>query len=194
MSAHVPSSPSVCIHSVCVSQKHRRSRIGLNLVKEYISRFQAAREAGLPYERILLITHENLRGFYEKGGFEWIGKSNVVHGSEPWYEMRKILGSDSAAAAAPQSEGQQIPAGVWEALQRRSSAGPNSRLFLSFPSGILDLTQPHSEKLGVSVNKFDILCPRENCGSIILKQGIGEWVERASVRVCSIGLETALTS
>ncbi|KAF8066733.1 acyl-CoA N-acyltransferase [Lyophyllum atratum] len=199
MSTHVPSSTSVCIHSVCVSPSHRRKKIGLNLLKEYITRIEAARKDGSPYERILLITHEPLRHFYEQAGFEWLGKSSVVHGSQPWYEMRRILGSadtSSAVTSTPQSldeanpEAQQIPAGVWDALQRSSSGRPTGRAHSSFPDGILELVEPHSEKPGVSVNKFDLLCPRNGCGSIILKRGVGEWVERASVQMEPEGLPT----
>ncbi|KIJ98946.1 hypothetical protein K443DRAFT_50899, partial [Laccaria amethystina LaAM-08-1] len=32
-------------------------------------------------------------------------------------------------------------------------------------------------------NKFDLLCPRNGCGSVILKSGAGSWVERASVQL-----------
>ncbi|EDQ99848.1 uncharacterized protein LACBIDRAFT_148888, partial [Laccaria bicolor S238N-H82] len=87
MSTHVPNSSSVCIHSVCVSATHRKQGTGLRLLKEYISRLQNARKAGQPYQRVLLITHEELRSFYEKAGFEWLGASSVVHGTKPWYDM-----------------------------------------------------------------------------------------------------------
>ncbi|GLB41012.1 putative acetyltransferase (GNAT) domain containing protein [Lyophyllum shimeji] len=182
MSTHVPLSASVCLHSVCVSPSHRRKKIGVNLLKEYISRLEAARKDGRPYQRILLITHEPLRQFYEQAGFEWLGKSSVVHGSKPWYEMRKVLGSSTAQPIREElPEPRQIPAGVWDALQHSTKARPLGRAHNSFPGGILDLVEPHTAKQGVSVNKFDLLCPRPACGSIILKRGVAEWVERASV-------------
>lgn len=121
----------------------------------------------------------------------------MVHGSQPWYEMRKILGSPNASSetrSTAQSldevipELQQIPSGVWDALQRSASARPLGRAHSSFSGGILDLVEPHPAKQGVSVNKFDLLCPRSACGSIILKRGVGEWVERASVQIDPGGL------
>jgi len=190
MSDHVPSSTTVCIHSVCVSESHRRTKVGLPLLKEYISRLEIARMNGESYERVLLITHEHLRSFYEQSGFEWMGRSSIVHGSQPWYEMRRILGrvSDShllepSIPSQSQPQGPEITRSLWEALQRSPSARPVGRVFTGFPGGILELTEPHSTKQGTLVNKLDIVCPRTGCGSVILKRGVGEWVERESVQV-----------
>ncbi|KAG5645685.1 hypothetical protein DXG03_005523 [Asterophora parasitica] len=158
--------------------------IALNLLKEYISRLEAARKEGKPYERVLLIVHENLRSLYEQAGFEWLGKSSVVHGALPWYEMRRVLGSRETETEIAPSESRQVPAGLWEALQRASSAPrPTAQPLTAFSDGALDLVEPHSGKPGVSINKFDLLCPRSNCGSIILKRGVGQWVERTSVQM-----------
>ena len=46
-----------------------------------------------------------------------------------------------------------------------------SRLLYDFTNSIPDPTNTDGE--GVLVNKFDLLCPRANCGSIILKKGVG---------------------
>jgi len=94
MEQHVPGSTSVCIHSVCISPQHRRKRVGLHLLQEYILRLEASTRdnESQAYERVLLITHKNLRDFYERAGFEWLGESSVVHGSKPWFEMRKEFG------------------------------------------------------------------------------------------------------
>ncbi|KAF9468804.1 acyl-CoA N-acyltransferase [Collybia nuda] len=182
MTTHVPSSASVCIHSVCVAKNHRRKQIALNLLKEYILRLEAARKAGKPYERVLLITHEPLRQLYERAGFEWAGKSEVVHGSEPWYEMRKDLGSGTHTVANP--EVPQMPAGLWDALQHSSTrTRPSARSLSDFGGNIDNIVRPHSQESAVLVNKFDLLCPRNGCGSIILKAGVGKWVERASVQM-----------
>ena len=43
------------------------------------------------------MAQEALIGFYKSGGFELVGKSAVVHGADPWYEMR----DDVAAPRAP---------------------------------------------------------------------------------------------
>ncbi|KAJ6600811.1 Mss4-like protein [Mycena sp. CBHHK59/15] len=179
MSKHVPDSSSVCIHSVCVSPACRRQGVGLKLLREYITRLEAAhREKSAPYERVLLITHENLRSFYEKAGFEWIGSSAVVHGSQPWYEMRVILGSSSQPPATQMSS-DSLPPGVFEALQRPSRHKPVSRPLSSF-SGIADVSSSESNS---TVNKFDLLCPRTDCGSIILKSGVAKLIEAVSVQM-----------
>lgn len=172
MSTHVPGSSSVCIHSVCVSSAHRGHGVGLQLLREYIARLEAAhRVKSAPYERILLITHENLRQLYEKAGFEWVGPSAVVHGSLPWYEMRIILGT-------PWVESSQQA--MFEALQRSSNRNPVPRLLTSFPGGITDVCLRESDVL---VNKFVLLCPRGDCGSVILKQRIAKFTEAPSVQV-----------
>lgn len=190
MSTHVPNSPSVCIHSVCVTSAHRRRGIALGLLKEYIARLQTESMGGSSkYDRVLLITHENLRSLYEKAGFEWVGKSSVVHGSKPWFEMRKVLTDSNRTITEIETPehmitgNQSIPPGVLEALRRPKDSIPSSKLISDFPHALSDLLEPDEEKPGVSVNKFDLLCPRLDCGSVILKKGAGKWVERASVQV-----------
>ncbi|KAJ7740933.1 acyl-CoA N-acyltransferase [Mycena maculata] len=143
--------------------------VGLKLLREYIARLETVhREKSAPYERVLLITHENLRRFYEKAGFEWLGPSHVEHGSRPWYEMRIILGFSA----------QQPPPGVLEALQRPSNSGPAPRLLSSFPGGIPELASSQSNIL---VNKFDLLCP--GCGSVILKSSVAKLTDAPSVQI-----------
>lgn len=197
MLKHDSKGTSVCLHGVCVALSHRREKIGLQLLNKFATRQAAStNEVGEPLERILLITHEELRPFYEKAGFEWLGKSNVIHGSRPWYEMRKNLRSSPpvGAGSVPElstahvhpSESQMLPPGLLEVLQRPRSNKPASRLYTTFPSGITDLIQPHAQQQGVSENKFDLLCPRNGCGSIILKKGVASWVERVSVQVQSL--------
>jgi len=180
MLTHIPSSSSVCVHSICVSPDHRNKGVGSRLLREYVSRLKAAREDnGAPYERILLITHDNLRSFYESAGFEWIGKSPVVHGSLPWYEMRIIL--DPAPIVDPlPSPDQTIPPGLLEALQRPSRSKPSPKLLTSFPGGVADVATEVGES---HFNKFDLLCPRNDCKSIILKKGVAKLVERSSVEL-----------
>ncbi|KAK7691549.1 hypothetical protein QCA50_004948 [Cerrena zonata] len=174
METHVSGAPSVCIHSVCVSQAHRRKGIAVGLLKEYISHLERARERGSPYERILLIAHEELQQLYAKAGFELVGPSSVVHGSRPWFEMRKVL-----TQSAPPS----IPPGLMEALSATSrSKRPIGKLLGAFPSGLADVSDitPDSP---YAVNLFDLLCPREGCGSIILKNGVATLVEHQSIQL-----------
>ncbi|KAF9259253.1 acyl-CoA N-acyltransferase [Marasmius fiardii PR-910] len=92
MSEHVPGAATVCIHSVSVSAAHQRQGVGLRLLREYTSRLTEARRTGaVPYERISLIVHEELIPFYEKGGYELLGKSDVEHGARPWFAMNFTL-------------------------------------------------------------------------------------------------------
>ena len=181
MSKHVPGAKSVCIHSVCVAQEHRKKHFGLNLVKEYVRRLA---EAG-QYDRVLLIAHEELRAFYEKAGFEFVGQSAVVHGARPWFEMRKNLSSSGIAPpdALDQTQTQQLPAGLWEALARSSTrTRPVPRLLPSFARAVEDVTVTDASN-GSPTNTYDLLCPRHGCGSIILKAGVAKWVERGSVQL-----------
>ncbi|KAJ8079148.1 hypothetical protein PM082_013436 [Marasmius tenuissimus] len=69
----------------------------------------------------------------------------------------------------------QVPAGLWEALQSSSSRQrPISKLLKSFENGISDITNKDE---GPS-NRYDILCPRSGCGSIILKNKVAKLVDR----------------
>ena len=173
MSNHVAGSSSVCIHSVCVAKSQRRKGIALQLLKEYITRLSTTSARGSPYKRVLLIAHEELRPLYEKAGFTWLGKSDVTHGSRPWYEMRLDLNGKDAAP--------QIPPDVLQNLLKPSSEKHNPTLVSDCHHGIEDLIMSDSE--GTAVNKYDLLCPR-GCRSVILKKGVAQWTERTSVMVC----------
>ncbi|KAH7920129.1 acyl-CoA N-acyltransferase [Leucogyrophana mollusca] len=177
MFTHIPGSSSVCLHAVTVLPAYRKQGVGSALLREYISRLERVPS----YERILLITHEDLRSFYEGVGFEWLGKSPVEHGSQPWFEMRKIL--HPAEPPASQHQTQSLPPGVWEALQRPSGGKATVRRLDDFAEGVLGVTTPHSSDDGALKNRFDLVCPRDGCGSIILKAGAGKWVERSSLEL-----------
>ncbi|KAF5360349.1 hypothetical protein D9756_004428 [Leucocoprinus leucothites] len=93
MSVHVPSSPSICVHSVVLLESYQKKGIGLQMMREYLLRIQrqnstleAENRQGKP-ERVLLVTHDDVRPFYEKAGFICKGKSDVVLGAGMWYEM-----------------------------------------------------------------------------------------------------------
>ncbi|EGN94361.1 hypothetical protein SERLA73DRAFT_144035 [Serpula lacrymans var. lacrymans S7.3] len=76
-----------------------------------------------------------------------------------------------------------FPPGIWDALQRPAAAGPATRTLASFPNGVLDVYESDASDEGTSLNKFDLVCPQDGCGSIILKSGVGKWVERSSVEL-----------
>lgn len=167
MAHHAPDSASVCIHSVCVSPAYRRKRVGVHLLREYISRLESTtrNDSSKAYERALLITHGNLRDFYEEAGFEWAGESNVVHGSQPWFEMRKEFGHPDSQPS--------MPPGLWDALNRPVENRPVPRSLSS-----LDITDLCDD----GANKHDILCPQAKCASVILKAGAAKIVERTAVQ------------
>ncbi|KAH9923499.1 uncharacterized protein B0H18DRAFT_1014818 [Fomitopsis serialis] len=55
------------------------------------------------------------------------------------------------------------------------------RALAAFPNGAQDLVVDDGQ--GALRNKSDLLCPREGCGSVILKDGVASLVERASVQM-----------
>lgn len=190
MSTHVPSSSSVCIHAICVAPEYRRKGIGLGLLREYIVRLEAANAATKgkdgkgKYERVLLITHEELKPFYELAGFKWVGRSEVIHGSKPWFEMCKTLSSASSAQHPTNSSSAQgdpqFPPGLWAALHHPSPlpSHTTSRTLSSFNNNLPDVCNPENQ-----TNKYDLLCPREGCGSVILKASVGTLRERTDIQV-----------
>ncbi|KAF8664133.1 hypothetical protein AX16_000823 [Volvariella volvacea WC 439] len=189
MSKHVPGSASVCIHSVCVKANYRRRGVGLALLKAYIDHLTMLCDNGAGHERVLLITHSNLRSFYEKAGFEWIGASQVAHGSQPWFEMRKVLASQGADLVSTTQVSPVIPAGLWEALAGSSrKERPAARSWNAFSGGRADVTVV--EDTNTLINKFDIVCPRDGCGSLILKKGTSKWVESKSIEASDLVILT----
>jgi ribosomal protein S18 acetylase RimI-like enzyme len=84
MSQHDINGRTVCLHSICIDPKERRKGNGLNLLKAYLDHLDGLGNVG----SVVLITHQPLIVFYKKAGFHVVGPSAVVHGSEPWFEMR----------------------------------------------------------------------------------------------------------
>ncbi|KAJ8594731.1 Mss4-like protein [Rhizopogon salebrosus TDB-379] len=82
---------------------------------------------------------------------------------------------------------QSLPPGALEALLLPSNTGNRSaiRKLSDFDQGVLAVSTSLDTDQGVSTNKFDLLCPRSGCGSIILKAGVGRWVESVSVELDS---------
>ncbi|KAL5504972.1 hypothetical protein ACEPAH_7635 [Sanghuangporus vaninii] len=188
MKKHDHNGSSVCIHAVVVASQYQRRGIALGLLKEYVSRMR--RDGST--KRILLITHENMRALYEKAGFEYVGPSSVIHGPLPWDEMRITLDSlpgqkevegprnipsQSSSDTLPGSGSGSLPPGLLEALKQSNSSRdrPSARLLSSFSGAVREVS---NDSDGVTINKYDILCPRPECGCIILKAGVGTLVEK----------------
>ena len=168
MTAHDPEGKTICIHSVCVDPGHQRQRIGSHLLEEYIRRWTNG-----PYDGISLIAHEELTRFYVAVGFELIGKSEVVHGSEPWFELRYPLHSQIPDAATQRR--------ILDILQERTKQPevdrPDKKLLSSFPGGPSELADEQG------LNKLRLYCPRVVCKSVILLVKTAALVERPSVLV-----------
>lgn len=188
MKMHDTEGPSVCIHAVVVASQYKRRGIALALLKEFVTRLGSDSLT----KRALLICHDDVRPFYEKAGFEYVGHSAVVHGVLPWHEMRIVFdnlpnyarrqdsrnsapSSSVDTASAPASGS--LPPGLLEALQQSGSSRnrPSARLLSSFTGGIHDAID---ESEAGKANKYHLLCPRAGCGSVILKAGVGRFLER----------------
>ncbi|KAK7064759.1 hypothetical protein R3P38DRAFT_3165772 [Favolaschia claudopus] len=78
----------------------------------------------------------------------------------------------------------QIPPGVMDALLRPSQTRPTSRTLDSFPTGLAELTT--SESASSKHNKYDLLCPRPECASLILRTGVASLVEKHSLQVSRV--------
>jgi ribosomal protein S18 acetylase RimI-like enzyme len=172
MKPHNPSQTNsephtVCIHSVCVDPNHRRQGVASGLIAEYLRRLEGGK-----YRVVLLIAHEELVSFYHKAGFELVGKSDFVHGSKPWFQMRHHL------PQRPPDQDMQLR--IMQALMEQQSKPKDpsqlgKRTLLSFPGGVSQLVDADNR------NKFDILCPRPGCTSVILKPSSTTLIERPSV-------------
>lgn len=86
MSDHDPLGSSLCIHSVVVSPEFQRKGLATWMVKRFVQRVAATVPS---VSRLLLLTHEDKKGLYERCGFACSGESAVVHGAIPWLEMEK---------------------------------------------------------------------------------------------------------
>lgn len=149
MSTHVPGATYVAIHSVCVSEEHRRKGVASRLLREYVERLEKLRrEANEDLKGARLITHEELRGLYEGAGFRWIGESEVVHGERKWWEMG--IDFDSVEGGTKEL----VVSGDKEKEEETE---------------LLTLVDQNGS------NAVDLYCPREGCRSIILKAGVAKW-------------------
>jgi len=168
MTIHDPEGKTICVHSVCVNPEHQRQKIGSALLEEYIRRWTDG-----PYDCISLIAHEELINFYVAAGFKLIGKSEVVHGSKPWFELRCSLQPHIPDLATQRR--------ILEALQGQSEQTeahrPDKRFISDFPGGPSELADERR------LNKLRLYCPRIVCRSVILLAKTATLVERSSATV-----------
>jgi len=85
MSKHEPGGRTLCIHSVCVESASRRQGLATRMLRAYPS---FVREHQPQIDEIRLICKAYLVQLYQQGGFDIVGPSPVVHGQDPWIEMK----------------------------------------------------------------------------------------------------------
>lgn len=159
MKKHEERGEYVAIHSVAVSKSYQRQGIASALLKEYIDRLHAAQK----YKALVLICREKLVPLYSVFGFELKGDSAVTHGAGTWKDMRLEL------TAPTQESSSSIPPGLLEALRAPRTRPVGTRL----GSGI-----QIDDVVSSGSNKYDLLCPRVGCGSVILKSGVAKLVDK----------------
>lgn len=74
---------TVCIHSLAILPAFQHQGLGRMLLKSYIQRIESAALA----DRIAIIAHEPLVGYYESFGFKSRGQSKVQFGGGGWTDM-----------------------------------------------------------------------------------------------------------
>jgi hypothetical protein len=130
----------------------------------------------LQAERILLITHEELRDLYAKAGFEWVGKSAVAHGSRDWFEMRLLLPAKQQLSPPPIISQEAIAAALSAPPTRPAAA----RTVASF-GGVSNMAVVVDDNK--QANKYKIVCLRDGCGSLILLPRTAQLKEGPSLAV-----------
>lgn len=95
----------LAIHSVCVDAAHRRQGVASRLLRAYLAYVQGTTPQ---LREVRLICKEQLVPLYGGAGFAMVGPSCVVHGQDPWLEMRWApQAAGEAAAAAAEDEGEE---------------------------------------------------------------------------------------
>ncbi len=80
---------TVCIHSVAVAKEHQGIGLGTVLLKAYIQRIKDSKCA----DRLALLSHDPLIGFYTGLGFENMGPSKATFGGGGWNNLVRPIRS-----------------------------------------------------------------------------------------------------
>ena len=75
------------MHSLAVAVEHQRKGLGTVITKAYIQRIRDSKTA----DRIALLAHDPLVGFYERLGFTNMGPSACKFGGGGWNSMVRAL-------------------------------------------------------------------------------------------------------
>ena len=94
--ASCPCADLLAIHSVCVAESYRRRGVASRLLRAYLAYVQCTTPQ---LREVRLICKAPLVPLYDQAGFAVVGPSPVVHGQEPWTEMRWAPPEDVGATA-----------------------------------------------------------------------------------------------
>lgn len=83
MSSHDPRGDVLCVHSVVVHNDLRGRGIGSRMLQQYVHHVTQLHR----FTHILLLALERHIKFYERSGFTLVGRSDVEHGTDPWFEL-----------------------------------------------------------------------------------------------------------
>lgn len=97
MGQHEPDGGLLAIHSVAVDAAHRRQRVATRLLQAYKAYVCSSTPC---LTTLRLICKEPLLSLYKNCGFQMVGPSAVVHGKDPWFEMRLDLDAACQPRAA----------------------------------------------------------------------------------------------
>lgn len=105
---------------------------------------------------------------YERSGFKSRGKSEVVHGKDPWFELGIDFKDVNSQISPFESK---------EDVDSASVRSPGKRLASSTTTNETvkkELTTQDGK------NKFDLYCPRAECRCLLVKGGTAKWVVKGS--------------
>jgi len=96
MKTHDPSGKVLAIHSVVVDKAYRSKGLGSRMMENYLNAVEQIRsnqsaKLKYPIEKIVLISKMKHVGFYLRSGFGVLGKSQICHGKEDWYDCELML-------------------------------------------------------------------------------------------------------
>ncbi|GAA6064257.1 hypothetical protein JCM10212_006406 [Sporobolomyces blumeae] len=169
METHEPTGAYVAIHSVCVDPNHRNEGIAKRLLERYVDQVKAIRDEQR-IKGIRLIAKEGLVKMYEKAGFTLVGKSDVVHGQDPWYELAIDFDEPSSTDASPlvddvESDAVRSPGKL---VSNDASAVPR----------LVATRSTSTPKVLEGTNLADLYCPRQECRCLLVKKGTAKWVRQ----------------
>jgi hypothetical protein len=97
---HQEEGRTIALHSLAVAVEHQKKGLGTVLMKAYIQRIKDSKIA----DRIALLAHDHLVGFYESLGFVNMGPSGCIFGSGGWNNLVRSLSPDEHQFTRPSTD------------------------------------------------------------------------------------------